>query len=121
MTIERAIKTLGLNIRRSSRRGRPKKFTLSHIIAYFVYKVKNKINSFRELECKINEDGKFKRVIGIGKSTDHSYFSKWEKVIEDRYIERNSKNFSERDRFSDKSLCCRFYETCQKFCVSISW
>ncbi len=75
MTIEKVIKALGLRIK-SSRRGRPKKFKLSRIIACFVYKFKNKINSFRELEYRINEDGEFKKAIGIEKSPDHTYFSK---------------------------------------------
>jgi len=44
MTIEKVIKALVLKIK-SSRRGRPKKFKLSHIIAFFVYKVKNKIKT----------------------------------------------------------------------------
>lgn len=86
MTIEKVIKALGLKIK-SSRSKRPKKFKLSHIIACFVYKVKNKINSFRELEYKINEDEEFKKAIGIEKSPDHTYFSKWAKVIEEEYIE----------------------------------
>lgn len=86
ITIMRVIKALGLKIR-NSRRGRPKKFKLSHIIACFVYKVKNKISSFRELEYKINEDDEFKKAIGIEKSPDYSYFSKWAKIIEEKYIE----------------------------------
>ena len=67
MTVEKVIKAMGLKIK-SSRSKRPKKFKLSHIIACFVYKVKNKINSFRELEYKINEDEEFKKAIGIEKS-----------------------------------------------------
>lgn len=43
--------------------------------------------NFRELEYRINEDEEFKKVIGIKKSPDHSYFSKWAKVIEEEYIE----------------------------------
>ncbi|WAM34968.1 ISNCY family transposase [Caldicellulosiruptor morganii] len=86
MTIEKVIKDLGLKIK-NYKRGRPKKFKLSHIIACFVYKVKNRINSFRELEYKINEDEEFRKTIGIEKSPDHSYFSKWAKMIEEEYIE----------------------------------
>nr|WP_156046816.1 MULTISPECIES: hypothetical protein [Caldicellulosiruptor] len=53
-----------------------KKFNLGHIIACFVYKVKNKMKSLKELEYKINEDEKFKQVIKMGKSLEHLYFSK---------------------------------------------
>ncbi|WP_232841573.1 transposase [Caldicellulosiruptor acetigenus] len=37
----------------------------------------NGITSFRELENKINEDEKFRRLVGIEKSPDHSYLEKW--------------------------------------------
>lgn len=53
----------------SSKRGRPRKFTLCQIVACFVYKVINRITSFRELEYKINEDTEFKRMIGAEKES----------------------------------------------------
>lgn len=53
-----------------------KKFNLGYIIVCFVYKVKNKMKSFKELEYKINEDEKFNQVIKMGKSFEYLYFFK---------------------------------------------
>lgn len=72
--------------RKSNKRGRPRKFGLFQIIACLVYKVKNSITSFRELEYKINEDREFRRAIGIEKSPDHSYFAKYAAMIEEKYL-----------------------------------
>ena len=72
--IKKQYKVLNSN---ENKNGKPKKFTDQQIIACAIYGVHHSIFSLRELECKINRDLVFKKIISITNAPDYSTYQLW--------------------------------------------